>query len=176
MSEFKGILAGLGNPGEEYRDTYHNVGSLFLDFLKGASPWQRPGRRPFEYSLLGKLILVRPLTYMNESGQALSSALNYFKVLPENLIVAQDESDLPLGEYKISQNRGAAGHRGILSVAKELGGYEFARIRIGIRKTSGKAGDFVLKRITPTDKDKLYLAFGEILKLIEKDQLPFSGF
>lgn len=176
MSEFKGILAGLGNPGEEYRETYHNVGLLFLDFLKEAHGWQRPGRRPFEYSLLNKIVLVRPLTYMNESGRALSSALSYFKVKPENLVIAQDESDLPLGEYKISKNRGAAGHKGILSVTTELGGSEFARIRIGIRKTSGKAGDFVLKQITKTDKEKLYLAFGEILKLIEKDQLPFSGF
>ena len=176
MSDFIGVLAGLGNPGEEYRETYHNVGALFLDFLKGSRDWQRPGRKPFKYSLLNKFVLVQPLTYMNESGQALSSALSYFKIKPENLVVAQDESDLPLGEYKISKNRGAAGHKGILSVSMELGESEFTRIRIGIRKTSGKAGDFVLKQITKTDKEKLYLVFGEILKLIEKDQLPFSGF
>lgn len=174
MNEFKGILAGLGNPGGEYGHTFHNAGSLFVDFVADGSTWQRPGRRPFEYCLWGKIVLIRPLLYMNESGRAVSSALNYFKLKPAALTVAQDESDLALGDYKISRNRGAAGHKGILSIAKELGTFDFVRIRIGIRARDGKASSFVLKNISPAEKKKLHLVFGDILKLMEKDQLPLA--
>ncbi|MFH0890633.1 MAG: aminoacyl-tRNA hydrolase [Candidatus Liptonbacteria bacterium] len=169
MKGTKIVLAGLGTPGKEYDKTYHNVGRMFLDFLPGRTAWQRPGRRPFEYRRAENFILVRPLLYMNESGRAVASALNYFKTEPERLLVAQDESDLVLGTYKISKNRGAAGHRGILSILKELGTPDFTRIRIGIHGKSGKAGGFVLNKMSTGDLEKLHLVFGDILKLIEKE-------
>lgn len=176
MKDFKAILVGLGNPDREYKETYHNAGALLAEFLADGAAWRKPGQRPFKYCFLGDIVLIRPLTYMNESGRAVSAALNYFKSGQEKLVVAQDESDLPIGEFKISANRGAAGHKGIASIAKETGTKNFMRIRIGIRSGRGKAGSFVLKKISPGDNESLQLVFGEILKLITKDQFPFSEF
>jgi peptidyl-tRNA hydrolase, PTH1 family len=156
----KQILIGLGNPGEEYENTYHNVGAIALTAMRkalepDATPFEAY-KKIFEYSTGTHHIFIRPLTFMNESGKAVREAIKHFKVKPKDLVVLHDESDLIVGDFKISFNRSAAGHKGVQSVIDAVGTPEFYRIRIGIRpakeKHRQKAGEFALKQITPKDK------------------------
>lgn len=170
------LLIGLGNPGREYENTYHNVGRQAIRFLCPADSDFRPAAGGhFEYCRTANGILVRPATFMNESGQAARAALKYFRLQPKNMLVLHDDSDLPLGEWRLAFNRGAAGHHGVESIIKTLGTKEFGRLRIGVRHRPGKAGDFVLGRVLPAHKRKLQSAFGEMVKLIEKDNPPPVG-
>lgn len=114
----------------------------------------------FEFADLRGVTLVKPRTFMNRSGDGISDALRYFKIGKEDLLVAHDDSDLPIGKYKIVFGSGAAGHHGTESAIKSLKGADFRRIRFGIRSEfSGKAGDFVLKNISQTDLEKLRQSF-----------------
>ncbi|MEK7212646.1 MAG: aminoacyl-tRNA hydrolase [Patescibacteria group bacterium] len=177
-SKFK-LIVGLGNPGKEYANTYHNVGYLTLDhigrWLRITGKWDRPSGKKFTYLKDGELIMVKPLTFMNESGAAVRQALAYFKCELQEILIIHDDSDIALGKYKLVSGRGPAGHRGILSIIAALGTKNFARLRLGIRHTikaglpagarqsspplglrRAKAGDFVLRKIRPEDKRVLY--------------------
>lgn len=166
------IIVGLGNPGSEYENTYHNAGALALPSLAAAlAPDAGPlafkrYKSSFEYAAADGFIFVKPLTYMNESGLAVRDALKVLKASPEDIAVAHDDSDLTIGAFKIVKGGGAAGHKGILSIVAHLGTEDFLRIRIGIRPANEthrkKAGDFVLSPITSADMDTLEAVFGEI--------------
>jgi len=169
MAQNNLILVGLGNPGKEYEGTYHNAGRMFLEYLASDANWQRPGRRSFEYAKgPSGIILVRPLSFMNQSGLAVISALRYFKAKTDDLLVLHDDSDLPLGQFKISSGQGPAGHRGVSSVIAALGTKDFRRVRIGVRTRNGRAGEFVLKTASTAETETLQLVFGDILKLMVK--------
>lgn len=168
MSKFK-IILGLGNPGEKYANTYHNAGRRFLDFLadriKADGCWKSTKTGGFEFLKDGSLILIKPLGFMNESGKTAASALKYFNAAPENLIVVHDDSDIDLGLYKFSKNRGSAGHKGTQSIIDALKSKTFSRIRIGIRgieERKSKAGDFVLNKISKKDEALLRSVFLKI--------------
>jgi PTH1 family peptidyl-tRNA hydrolase len=162
------LIIGLGNPGKKYQHTYHNVGFLFIDYLK-----QKGKDKNF--------ILLKPKTFMNESGKAVAAALKHFGAKPEEILVIHDDSDIELGKSKLSFGRGAAGHKGVQSIIDELktsaqggsasGGKNFWRLRIGIRrlkpktynlKPNLKAGEIVLTKITSTDKLILEKVFNEL--------------
>ncbi|MES2059430.1 MAG: aminoacyl-tRNA hydrolase [Patescibacteria group bacterium] len=140
------IILGLGNPEKEYENTRHNVGMIALDaFAKkfGANEWKKDNNRN---SLVAKgelngekLLLIKPQTFMNKSGFAVKDLAGSKKKL-ENLIVLQDDLDLPIGSMKIVFNRGSGGHKGIESIIRSVKSEAFARIRIGICPTtpSGK--------------------------------------
>ncbi len=168
------LIVGLGNPGGKYDRTYHNVGFSFLGHLTEDAPshWQAVKGKNFEYSELGNFILIKPLVFMNDSGKAVKAALKYFsnktKIKPQEILIVHDDSDIELGKYKLSFGRGAAGHRGVESIIKTLGSDQFWRLRIGIRKMNlrKKAGDFVLKKISPVDRRILEKIFRAI-NLIE---------
>ncbi|TSA44148.1 aminoacyl-tRNA hydrolase [bacterium] len=162
------IVAGLGNPGLAYRNTYHNVGFLALDYFSGETPeneWHKS--KNFSYLKTGKLILVKPGIFMNESGEALKQALRYFKAKPENLLVVHDDSDIELGKYKIGFSRGAAGHRGVASVINNLKTNNFWRLRIGVRNRRGKAGDFVLEKIKHPEEKILASVLQHLRKILD---------
>lgn len=168
MSKFK-IIFGLGNPGEEYKDTYHNAGRRFLDFLanrkKTDGRWKNVKKEGFEFLRDGLSVLIKSLGFMNESGKAAAAALKYFKTSPEAIVIVHDDSDLDLGLYKFSENRSSAGHKGVQSVIDALKSKNFSRIRIGVRsdkKRKSKAGDFVLNKISKKDEDLLRLTFLKI--------------
>ncbi len=179
------IWAGLGNPGGEYEATYHNIGRRALEFFAGKDAEFRkaPGGL-FEYAKEGGRIYVRTLSYMNESGPAIRSALKYFEREPGDLVVFHDDSDLPLGSFRISSGSGAAGHHGIESLIKSLKTRDFARVRIGIRPEEeaglpaearskrAKAGEFVLKKISAGDRKKLQLVFSEMEKVMPSKDTP----
>lgn len=148
-----GLIFGLGNPDEKYIKTYHNAGFLFADFLAEefrTSDFKRAGKADFMLVKAGEIAVAKSLNFMNDSGGAVKEALRYCGFKPDSLLVAHDDADILLGSYKISFGRGAAGHKGVLSVINALKTQNFWRLRIGIRPKSGKrlkAGDFVLKEI-----------------------------
>lgn len=138
------IIVGLGNPGEKYIGTRHNIGFETLDYLLKKyeplkeSSWDNNKKTK---SLIKKIIvkkiptlLAQPQTYMNNSGMAVKLLLEYFKVEPENLIVIHDELDLPLGKLQIRFGGGSAGHNGIESIINSIKTDKFLRIRMGIGK------------------------------------------
>lgn len=137
------IIAGLGNPGLQYAKTKHNVGFMLLDALAqhlGASPWKEAFTSLIsEVRIDGeKIFLVKPQTYMNESGAAIGPMLTYYKVRLEDLIVVHDDMDIPAGMIRIRKKGGSGGHNGIKSIIAHVGGENFPRIRIGIgRPLSG---------------------------------------
>lgn len=170
------VIIGLGNPGEQYKNTRHNAGYLALDFLTSKIAATTGSRVNFETnkklnSLIyrnGDYIFVKPLTFMNESGRAAQAVLSYYNLLPKKfgflktknsdlsaeLIVIQDEMDLPLGQMKVSSNSRSAGHRGIESIINYLKTQNFTRIRIGINsETRGQipTEKFVLQKFNETE-------------------------
>ena len=160
----KALVVGLGNPGKEYETTYHNVGVLALESL--APEKFKKYKDLFEYAETDATVFVRPLTYMNESGTAVRAALKNFKAKPASLVLIHDDSDIIVGEYKISFDRNSAGHKGVQSVIDALGTKEFSRIRIGIRpareRQRQKVGEFALKKIATKDMVVLKKVFEEI--------------
>lgn len=153
------IIVGTGNPGKEYERTYHNIGIAAVEKMSGMDsdkfkkPFSIRRGKSFGYFLNDGTVYVRPLTYMNESGRAVSAAAKYFDAKPENILVIHDDSDIETGKYKLDFGRGSAGHNGVRSIMEYLGTENFWRLRIGIRgEKKGKAGDFVLDKITPEDR------------------------
>lgn len=170
------IVIGLGNPGVVYRDTYHNVGLSAIDYYaeKGSHrAFKTHASKTFSYSQFENLALVRSLVHMNISGRAVREAIRFFKATPAETLVAHDDSDIVLGKFKVSFDRGSAGHHGVESVLRHLKTKDFWRLRIGIRKEAfkqnarAKASEFVLKKIGPVDKKILRSVFEESLRAIE---------
>ncbi len=157
------LIVGLGNPGDEYQNTFHNAGFELIDFLAGdEAKWKSTDF--FVYCKYGKIILAKTKSFMNDSGRSVGKAVSYFNLTPEETAVAHDDSDLRVGEYKIQFNRGAAGHKGVSSVIQSLKTKEFWRIRMGVRSENPrdkmkKAGEFVLKKISSSDDEKLKNCF-----------------
>jgi PTH1 family peptidyl-tRNA hydrolase len=172
-SEVMRLIVGLGNPGARYAHTYHNAGAEVLRAMITRSSGRPPrftARPTFSYQKIGRTVFAKPRTFMNQSGRAVKDALLYFRIPPERLLVVHDDADLPLGDWKLSRGRGAAGHRGVESIFRELGTDSCARARIGIRKKPGKAGGFVLDRMPATDREKLHSVFGAVIrKLMENE-------
>jgi PTH1 family peptidyl-tRNA hydrolase len=175
------IFVGLGNPGKEYEKTYHNAGRFALDEMRAAlqarfSSAEEGNYKNFEYAKFPEAVLVYPLTYMNESGAAVTAALKHFGAGILDLTLIHDDSDLRFGEIRESAGGGAAGHHGVESVIESLGSKEFHRIRIGIRKDLPpeaprvKAGDFVLKHMSREDEGLIRENLQPLIrKLTEKE-------
>jgi len=132
------LIVGLGNPGQKYERTRHNAGFWFLDALdRKQSLGLKPNRKlhgeaaktPFAGA---DCVFLRPDTFMNESGQSVRAAADYFDVVPERIVIAYDDLDLPPGAVKLKQGGGHGGHNGLRSTFSHLGSQEFWRIRIGI--------------------------------------------
>lgn len=165
------LIIGLGNPGDSYRNTYHNLGFLAIDELAkvaAVQSWRNPKWPQFQYLKSGGLVFIKTKTFMNESGEAVKAALGYFRVKPENTVIIHDDSDIELGQYKFSFGRGAAGHRGVQSVVDSLKTKNFWRMRIGIRKRwfKKKAGEMVLSRITSANLTMFQKTLKEISKTL----------
>jgi peptidyl-tRNA hydrolase, PTH1 family len=130
------LVAGLGNPGREYADTRHNVGFMVADELARRHGGSFRGRFSGELAdvrLDGlRLALLKPQTYMNESGRSVRAAVRFYKLPPEQLLVVHDEVDLELGRLQARLGGGLAGHNGLRSVGQHLGTSEFLRLRVGI--------------------------------------------
>ncbi len=150
------LVVGLGNPGSEYSGTRHNIGFVVLDELaRRLGGGKKKGRYQSRLLLAGGLLLQWPRTYMNLSGQAVSSAMKAYGLSVDRLIVVHDDLDVSLGRIKVKRGGGAAGHKGVSSIIAETGSNAFVRVRCGIgRPPPGKdVADFVLSRFLPDDHD-----------------------
>ena len=153
------LVAGLGNPGREYERTRHNLGWLVLDDLAGrhGGSWRSKFSGSFAEVRLGylRLGLLKPETYMNESGRAVGEAARFYKVEPEGLLVVHDDVDLEPGRLQARAGGGLAGHNGLRSLAQHLGSQEFERLRIGVgrpgRGDPRSVSDWVLSGFAPED-------------------------
>ncbi|MBR2179349.1 MAG: aminoacyl-tRNA hydrolase [Selenomonadaceae bacterium] len=132
------IIVGLGNPGSEYAKTKHNVGFMLIDAIANeisASNWREDFRALISDAFVDgeKVFLVKPLTFMNLSGEAVRPIMDYYKLTPDDLIVAHDDMDLQTGVIRLRPKGSGGGHHGVESIIQHLGGNEnFARIRIGV--------------------------------------------
>lgn len=169
------IIVGLGNPGEKYKKTRHNAGFMAVAALakKLEIGWEKSKKLNAEIakSPLVKggrgVILVKPLTYMNNSGQAVQAVLSYFKETPETLTVIHDDIDILLGKYKIAIDSRSAGHNGVQSIIDNLKTKNFKRIRIGVKTKALEkipADKFVLQKIGKEELDMVNKLIGEIIE------------
>ena len=156
------LITGLGNPGPKYRHNRHNIGFMVLDaFAKHA---QIPIQRVQFRALVGKgffaeerMILAKPQTYMNVSGQAVVPLMKFYKIPPERFIVVHDDLDLPFGTLRLRPQGGAGGQHGVESIINKLGQREFARLRVGIGRPPGRMDprDYVLHNFDPPEAEFL---------------------
>ena len=153
------LVAGLGNPGRQYERTRHNLGWLVLDELarRHGGSWRSKFSGSFAEVRLGdlRLGLLKPETYMNESGRAVGEAARFYKVEPKGLLVVHDDVDLEPGRLQARAGGGLAGHNGLRSLAQHLGSQEFERLRIGVgrpgRGDPRSVSDWVLSGFAPED-------------------------
>ena len=153
------LVAGLGNPGPRYERTRHNAGWLVLDELarRHEGSWRSKFSGALAETRLGdlRLGLLKPETYMNESGRSVAAATRFFKVEPESLLVVHDDVDLEPGRLQARRGGGLAGHNGLRSLARDLGTQEFVRLRIGVgrpgRGDPRSVSDWVLSPFEPEE-------------------------
>jgi PTH1 family peptidyl-tRNA hydrolase len=153
------LVVGLGNPGREYAGHRHNVGFMVVDELArraGASFRSKFSGDLAETRLDGaRVALLKPQTYMNESGRSVAAAVRFFKVDPEALLVVHDEGDFDLGRLQVREGGGLAGHNGLRSIAQALGTQDFLRLRVGVgrpeRGDPRPLADYVLSNFAPHD-------------------------
>jgi PTH1 family peptidyl-tRNA hydrolase len=158
------LVVGLGNPGAEYAATRHNMGFFVVDELAS-----RAGSPPFRKKFHGEVAdarvggepatLLKPLTFMNDSGRSVQAAVAFYKLPLASVLVVHDELDLPFGELRLKLGGGDAGQRGVRSVAAALGSPDFMRLRVGIGRPPpgfrGSAADFVLQGFPPAERAEL---------------------
>lgn len=169
------MFAGLGNPGAEYAATRHNVGFMLADAL--AARWNASGWRTKQDALVSearlgaeKILLVKPLTYMNESGRAVGPLLSWYKLTPEDLIVAHDDMDLPVGTIRLRKKGSAGGHNGMKSILYHVQDENFPRVRIGVgHPVHGREQVIrhVLSPFSGEDAQKIHEAIEYLLPAVE---------
>ena len=153
------LVAGLGNPGREYARNRHNAGYLVLDELvrRHSGSWRSKFSGQVAEIRVGdaKLVLLKPETYMNESGRSVGAAAQFFKVEPADVLVVHDEGDFDLGRLEVKFGGGLAGHNGLRSIAQHLKTQDFRRLRIGVgrpeRGDPRSLADYVLADFEPHD-------------------------
>lgn len=156
------LITGLGNPGREYRLTRHNVGFMAIDAL--AEAWKFTNQKVQSKAIItagnfngNKVILAKPQTYMNLSGQAVSGLMNFYKIPLDHLLVIHDDIDLPFCTIRIRPGGGSAGQKGVGSIIEKLGTQEFARMRLGVGRPPGQmdSADYVLQSFSKEDMEFL---------------------
>lgn len=170
------LIIGLGNPNSAYEKTRHNTGFMLIDLIQKKladfSNWKEDKKNQSIISTANvngnKIILAKPQTFMNKSGQAVQKLVSYYNVDLGDLLVIHDDIDILLGEYKLQREKSSAGHKGVEDIIEKLKSNDFWRLRIGIarpeRKKMGDAAKFVLQKFTLLERKKLKRAFSEILE------------
>lgn len=156
------LIIGLGNPGREYKDTRHNIGFMLVDLLaeKLNARGMKVQSKAIVISALyeeRKIILAKPQTYMNLSGQSVQGLLHFYKIPFENLLIAHDDLDIPFGTIRIRPTGGPGGQRGMADTIEQLGTKDFPRLRLGIGRPPGRmqAKDYVLQNFSKDDQKLL---------------------
>jgi PTH1 family peptidyl-tRNA hydrolase len=168
------LVVGLGNPGDEYARTRHNVGAEVVESLAkrhGATLKKGKERARVDQVRIGSSLvaLAVPLTYMNDSGMAVAPLVRRYGVEPEQLVVVQDELDLPVGTFKVKNGGGLAGHNGLRSIKAHLHSDAFVRVRIGVGKPVSKehGADHVLKKFSKRERAEIDVVLEEAADAVE---------
>jgi len=167
------LIFGLGNPGRKYAHNRHNVGFQCLDRLAQAHGLSFTQRRAKASLALGKIadvrvVLARPLTYMNLSGQAVRPLVSFYKLSLEDILVIHDDLDLPLGTTRLRPEGGSGGHKGMRSIIEALGSQAFPRLRVGIGRPPGNdAVSYVLSDFTPDEQITLESVYERVVAAVE---------
>jgi PTH1 family peptidyl-tRNA hydrolase len=169
------LLVGLGNPGDKYAGTRHNVGFMALDRLAAASgvSFRQQGSLHAQMAEVGqgqaRLRLLKPQTFMNDSGRSIRAALDWFSLQPQQLLVVVDDMDLPLGRLRLRASGSAGGHNGLRSTISHLGTQDFPRLRIGIGAPAADPSErrartvgHVLGRFAPAEMPLLEAVLAEV--------------
>ena len=185
------LIAGLGNPGQQYATTRHNVGFVALDRLQHCFNFSWTKSAKFNAEIASgtfnshKILLAKPLTYMNLSGNALQSICSYYKIPVDNLIVIHDDIDLPVGAVKFKLAGGNGGHNGLKSIDSNLGN-NYHRIRVGVGRPANpnmEVADYVLGSFLKPEEEKIYSVIESVASNIglilnrefEKFKIKISG-
>lgn len=157
------LVVGLGNPGERYERTRHNVGFRVVEHLGGAeAEWKEYQKGLGRFARRGSLFLAEPLTYMNESGDFVQPFAAFYKIAPDEILLVSDEIALPLGKLRIRKGGSAGGQNGLKSVFARMGTQEIPRLRVGIgpQPSFMDSADFVLQKFSPAEEKQL----GEVIE------------
>lgn len=157
------LIVGLGNPGKKYEATRHNIGFLALERLAESfrCDLQDDSKFKGEWGFVtdtthDKIFFLKPMTYMNLSGESVAALAKFYKILPEDILVIHDEIDLPLGRIRVARGGGAAGNNGIRSTIQHLGTQKFPRLRLGVGRPQHpgqSVADYVLQKFSKAEHD-----------------------
>lgn len=168
------LIVGLGNPGQEYEKTRHNAGFLFLDYLYSGF-WLNEPRFNGQTAVLKigneQIRLLKPMTFMNCSGQAVGNMARYYKINTNEILVVHDELDFETGVVKLKNGGGHAGHNGLRDVISHLNGNEFYRLRVGIGRPSlsHQLANYVLSEFSKkSENESVFKAFDNVNSYIER--------
>jgi len=175
------IIVGLGNPGEKFKNTRHNIGFMAVDFFAKKNNFPEFELSKKYNSLISErpsdtaqreqnILLAKPQTFMNESGKAVKKIISNFKFQISNLVVVHDDIDLPIGKLKIIKERGSAGNKGVESIIKNIGNENLIRFRIGIQPKTGKPENtesFVIKNFTGEEQEIINQILSKITNALD---------
>jgi PTH1 family peptidyl-tRNA hydrolase len=174
------LVVGLGNPGREYARNRHNVGFMVVDELarRLEGSWRQKFSGRLAEVRVGehRVALLKPETFMNESGRSVRAAAGFFKLAPDAVLAVHDEGDLPLGRLQLRRGGGLAGHNGLRSIARELGTPDFLRLRIGVgrpgRGDRRSLADYVLADFEPDeDRDAVVARAADAVETLDAEGL-----
>ena len=175
------LIVGLGNPGQQYESTRHNIGFMVLDrlleetALGGVPLWKQKGKGELASTIVGSesLYLLKPTTFMNLSGEAVQEVARFYKIDAHEVLVVHDEIDLPFGCIRLKKGGGDGGHNGIKSVASQLGSRDFTRLRLGVgrpddeKQKNRSVSNWVLSPFDAAERDDLPLFIRRSIEAIE---------
>lgn len=163
------LIVGLGNPDKEYDKTRHNVGFMVIDNYLGSVNWSNKFNALYCEKVINgeKIIFVKPLTYMNNSGNAVEEFVRYFNIDNKDILVIQDDLDLNVGDYKLKMHSSSGGHNGIKSIIASLGNQDFPRLKVGIGSVKkDEVIDYVLGKFSKSELEVLNELFNTFDKII----------
>ncbi|HXZ50111.1 MAG TPA: aminoacyl-tRNA hydrolase [Usitatibacter sp.] len=170
------LIVGLGNPGREYEKTRHNAGYRWVDAIAGrkGAAWKRETKFSGWTARIEEggreLRMLKPATYMNESGRSVSALLRFYRIEPSQMLVVHDELDLPPGTVRLKKGGGTGGHNGLTDIVEAIGTKDFWRLRIGIGHPGDKdlVADYVLDRARRVEQEAIDPAFERSLDLLPR--------
>jgi len=163
------LIVGLGNPDKEYDKTRHNVGFMVIDNYLGSVNWSNKFNALYCEKVINgeKIIFVKPLTYMNNSGNAVGEFVRYFNIDNKDILVIQDDLDLNVGDYKLKMHSSSGGHNGIKSIIASLSNQDFPRLKVGIGSVKkDEVIDYVLGKFSKSELEVLNELFNTFDKII----------
>ncbi len=168
------LIVGLGNPGKDYSSSRHNVGFSFLDYYLDSKDIHEKWTKKFEgeyiQTIIGneKVIFLKPLTFMNLSGNSVIKVVQYFHIELEDILIISDDLDLNIGNFKLRENGSCGGHNGLRSIENQLGTDQYKRLKIGISKNDDiDTKDYVLGNFSKEDKEILEELFHKLVSVID---------